>query len=133
MRAKFTQLFALIAMLAPLLGVANLALAGQTPPGATRRSPTFTVRVVSAFAWSAPNLCTAGDQRVFAGQTFRLRARTADSRWLELDSAGSKTGVWVPAAWGTVSGNLEQVPVIAAPACSPPLEREACGGNLRRV
>ncbi len=127
MRAKFIQLFALIIVLAPFVGVANLALAPQapqTPPGATRRSLTFTVRVVSAFAWSAPNLCATGDQRVFAGQTFRLRARTADSRWLELDSPGSKADVWVPAAWGTVSGSLEQVPVIAAPPCSPPLQRE---------
>ena len=35
MRAKFIQLFALIAVLAPFTGVANLALAAQTPPGAT--------------------------------------------------------------------------------------------------
>ncbi len=38
MRAKFIQLFALIAVLAPFLGVANLALAAhapETPPGTT--------------------------------------------------------------------------------------------------
>ncbi len=115
MLAKFVQLFALIIVLVPFLGVANLALAGQapqTPPGTDGRSPTFTVSVASASARRMPSLSAPEARSVFAGQTFSLRARTADSHWLELASPGSKTGVWVLATWGTVSGGLDRLPVI---------------------
>ena len=127
MRAKFIHLFTLIAVLAPVLGVANLALAAQAPQTPPRA--TFTVSVASAFAREAPDLTTAGVRPVFGGQTFLVRARTADSRWLGLHAPGSKTDVWVLATWGMVSGNLEQVPVIGAAGTPlyPWMLREGCG------
>ena len=114
MLAKFVRLFAIILVLGPFLCVANLALAAQTPPRTAGHRPTFTVAVASA-ARGTPSLSAPGVQPVFAGQTFGLRARTSDSRWLELDSPGSKTDVWVLASWGTVVGGLDRVPVTRGP------------------
>jgi hypothetical protein len=112
MFAKFIRLFAILAVIVPSLLVATLALAAETPAA---QRPTFTVTVGSAFARSVPNLSTRWATSVFAGQTFSLRARTADSRWLELDSPDTATDVWVLANWGLVTGGLDQVPVIAVP------------------
>jgi hypothetical protein len=121
---KFGRLFVLIAVLVPILQLANLALAAETRPGATGQSPTFTVSVPSAFARGVPNLASPWTQSVFAGQTFGLRARTADGRWLELASPGVQTNVWVLATWGTVSGALDRVPVFGGtkPSAMPVVE-----------
>ncbi len=120
MRAKFVQLFALIAVIAPFLGVANLALADKTPPRAT-----FTVTVASALARGAPDLATPSARPVFAGQTFGLRARTADSLWLQIDSPDGEPDVWVLAAWGTISGSLARLPVIGVRQLPSPPARPA--------
>jgi len=72
----------------------------------------FTIAVKSAFARSQPSLAGRRMFSVFRGQTYRVRARTADGSWLWLDIEEGET--WVPAAYGHLSGQLEAVAVYTA-------------------
>ena len=76
-------------------------------------APTFTVNVASTFLHDGPSLTTPRTYSVFQGQAYGITGRILDNTWLQLDFAGATHGTWVPAALGSVTGNLALVPVRA--------------------
>jgi hypothetical protein len=88
--------------------------------------PTFTLTLKSAFARALPAMTSQRAASLFKGQTYTINGRTSDGVWVRLDYAGIRTEAWIQAAFGTVSGDLTDVPVIAplpapgSPAATPP-------------
>ncbi len=81
----------------------------------------FTVTVKSAFLRAGPSYTATAKYSVFAGQTYAVVGRSADSGWLLLDFAGAAPGTsWVAATLGTVAGSLESVAVTAITGAAGP-------------
>lgn len=74
---------------------------------------TFTLNGKSAYVRDAPDSGAAVTYSVFKGQVYDILGRTADSIWVQLGVAGATRGTWIATAFGTVSGSLAGVPVLA--------------------
>ena len=95
----------------------------------------FTVTAKSAYLHSAPSLASARVDSAFKGQTFGITGRSLDKAWVKLDFAGAVTDVWVLSVLGTITGDLNGVPVMAGSGdvSAPPLPTPpppATGGPL---
>ncbi|MEP7358495.1 MAG: hypothetical protein ABI847_14705, partial [Anaerolineales bacterium] len=80
---------------------------------------TFTLTGVSAYLRSAPSATAVRTYSIFKGERYAVMGRSADNEWLMLDYAGATLGTWVRASFGTVDGNLENVPVSGGAAPVP--------------
>jgi hypothetical protein len=82
---------------------------------------TLTVAVRSSFLRRAPDFRAQAVFSVFEGQTYTLTGRTADDIWVRLDCPGAPAEAWLPASYGTVTGDLKSVPIVALgqPAIAP--------------
>ncbi len=112
---KNTVRFSLRLLVPLLLVFSALPLAAAT--GAT-----FAVSVKSAFLRSQPGW-NAGERTfsVFQGQVYPIVGRTDDSAWLRLAATGASGDTWLFVGYGTVTGDLNTVPVVApAPLANVP-------------
>ncbi len=80
---------------------------------------TFSLTRKSAFAHVSTDMLSQRAASLFQGQTYAVTGRTADNLWLRLDIAGLRTEAWVPASFGTVAGDLQQVPVTVPAVLNP--------------
>lgn len=97
------------------------ALVAGPVPAARAAGASFTVTVRSAFLRAGPSYTAAPRYSVFAGDTYAVLGRTADSTWLLLDFAGAEAGsTWIAAAFGQVAGSLSTVAVTTATAATTP-------------
>jgi len=71
----------------------------------------YTVEAQSTFAHSTPRLTGARVQSLFKGQTFTVRAKTADGFWLQIDFPFAPTETWVQTIYGKVTGDLAGIPI----------------------
>src|SRR5260221_5309202 len=72
----------------------------------------FTVNAKSAFLKTQPGFGAPSAYSVFRAQQYTVLGRTADNSWLQLDFAGASTGApWIVSSYGSVAGNLTDVPV----------------------
>lgn len=84
-------------------------------------SITFTVTAASAFLRAQPAFDAPRMYSVFAGQSYGVAGRNELATWLLLDFPGAAAGTaWIPASYGTVSGNLGLAPVMNAPPLPAP-------------
>jgi hypothetical protein len=111
------------------------------PPDSSTGSPasatgparvSFTVVAKSTFGYDQPTSTGAWSQSLFKGQVFNVRARTADSQWVQVDVTGATMPVWVRAEYGMLKGDLGVIPLFerpATPAPTPlPVSPENSGG-----
>ena len=93
------------------LGFALAMLITQQPLSAAGIT-TFTVSVKSTFLRTQPSFSALAAYSVFQSQDYTVLGRTADNSWLQLDFAGASTGApWIFSGYGSVAGNLADVPV----------------------
>ena len=85
---------------------------------------TFTVNVTSVYGHQSPDLASPRAASIFAGQTYAVTGRSADDTWLSI-MYWSVPDVWVLAAWGTVAGNLDGLPVLAVEVTPTPASTAA--------
>lgn len=91
-----------------------LVLALLPRPAAAAGEPAFTVTVRSAFLRGQPGWSSTDRTfSVFQGQTYPVVGRTDDSAWLRLAAAGASGDTWIFSGYGTISGDLARVPVVA--------------------
>src|SRR5260221_3048672 len=89
-----------------------LAMVVTQQPLAAAGGATFTLNVRSTFLRAQPGFAASPAFSAFKGQTYAVVGRTADNSWLQLDFAGASTGApWVFSSYGSVAGDLAQVPV----------------------
>lgn len=108
---------------ATTVGIASPA-PGSAPVFSTVR---YTVIVESMFARGVPSLTGPRVESLFKGQTFTVRAKSADGIWLQLDFPFAPTETWVQTQYGKIAGDLAGVPFIgggevvapAAPTSAP--------------
>jgi hypothetical protein len=79
---------------------------------------TFRLSAPSAFARVAPVWGSQHAASLFAGQTYAVNGRSADGVWVRLDYAGVPQA-WIPISYGTIAGNLADVPLASANFASP--------------
>ena len=94
-------------------------------PAAVPARVLFVVTVKSAFGRGTPAPDGTRVQSIYKGQTYNVHARTADGQWLQIDVTGATESVWIQAGYGTVSGNLNAIPVAEAPAAPTPAPTSA--------
>jgi uncharacterized protein YraI len=102
---------------APTVGNGNPPPAPVLAPGFS--SVRYTVIIQSMFARSAPSLTGSRVQSLFAGQTFTVRAKSADGFWLQIDFPFATTETWVQTIYGKIAGDLASIPFsgeVAAPS-----------------
>ena len=99
-----------------LLALLSLSASSATAAASAR----FTVTVGSAFLRAEPAASAERTYSVFHGHTYDILSRTADGSWVSLDFATATAGTWIQAAYGTVAGDLQAVPVGDAFFQSPP-------------
>lgn len=99
-----------------VLVVTLLALLTARVPPTQAAGATFTLKVKSAYLRGAPDLTAPRILSIFQDQTYAVTGRTADNAWLRLDPANE---AWIMAMYGTVTGDLNSVPVTAAAASQP--------------
>jgi hypothetical protein len=89
-----------------------LAVVITQQPLAAAGIVSFTVNVKSTFLRAQPGFAASPAYSVFKDQRYTVLGRTADNSWLQLDFAGASTGApWVFSSYGSVAGNLAEVPV----------------------
>ena len=76
---------------------------------ATLGAVKYTVAVKSLFGLAAPSFLSGRVASLFKGQSYLVAARSSDDAWLLLDMWAS-TQSWVPAATGTVRGQVADLP-----------------------
>lgn len=98
-----------------------LALGGLVAPAMAQQSAsvTFTLTLKSAFLRAAPERTAAKVASVFQGQTYPVRARSADGQWVQLAYPGPASETWILQAYGTVQGDLTTLPLGSAPTSKP--------------
>ncbi len=80
----------------------------------------FTITAKAVYVRSGPSTSATPVASAFQNQSFFIRARTADSAWLQIDFAGAPGEAWMRADVGTVKGNLESVPIAGVQPVAPP-------------
>ena len=97
--------------LALAFGFALSMIISQQPLSAAGLA-TLTVTVKSTFLRAQPGFAATAAYSVFQDQHFTILGRTADNSWLQLDFAGASSGApWIFSSFGSVAGNLGEVPV----------------------
>lgn len=80
---------------------------------------TFTLTRKSAFAHVTTDMGSQRAASLFQGQTYAVTGRTADNVWVRLDYAGIRTEAWMQVGFGTLSGDLKNVPVTVPAVLNP--------------
>lgn len=95
---------------------------GNPPPAPVPVFSTvrYTVNVQSMFARGVPSLTGPRVQSLFEGQTFTVRAQSADGVWLQLDFPFAPTETWVQTGYGKIAGDLAGVSVVGGDVVAPP-------------
>jgi len=117
--AAASQRLARRVMWALLAGLMVLCLLPGQRVEAQSTGVTFTLSLPSAFARARPVWGSQRAASLFQGQTYGVNARSADGVWVQLDYAGVSEA-WIPISFGTVAGNLSDVPVGSAGTAAPP-------------
>ena len=108
----------------------GLALVITQQPASAVGGAIFTLSVKSTFLRAQPGFAASPAFSAFKGQTYALVGRTADNSWFQLDFAGASNGApWVFSSYGSVTGDLTQVPVTGdtVAAASAPTPAPATG------
>jgi hypothetical protein len=71
----------------------------------------FKVTIKSTYVRNAPSLSGQRVFSIFKGQSYRVRAKNADGSWLMIELPSLPTETWVVASYGSVSGDLSEVPI----------------------
>ncbi len=97
----------------------------------------FTVIPKSAYTRAQPSLNAAKSFSVFKGLTYLVLAQDPTRTWVQIKIPPSQAG-WVPLSYGTVSGDLNTVPIVTndiepatAQATPVPLPTQTSAGSNR--
>ena len=86
---------------------------------------TYTVTIGGAYLRTQPALTSLTTQPIFARQVYDVLGRNADDTWILLDAPKAGDGAWALTQFGTLTGDLNSVPLIditpEIPCVAPPL------------
>jgi len=102
-----------------LAAVVLLVLLAVPLSAAAATGVTFTLTRNSAFAHVSTDLGSQRAASLFKDRVYAVTGRTADNLWVRLDLAGLRTEAWMLVGFGTISGNLNSVPVTVPSVVNP--------------